>query len=214
MGPWSAKDDHLLITLRKQGKSSAIIAQKLQRTTKACAERASKLRKKNGKISSSVDAVVDNAKKQNVNENISMSQKESSKEKYEELKGDRRRVQTVERPYKCPFCDKSFAQHSHLLNHIKSHLGNRPFECEQCKKCFGEIESLRNHMKVCKELLGNEKNEEKQTENNREDEVDTDKENGSESEREEVDTQMICPLAPPMNNQQDNEDEDEMNITV
>merc|ERR1739844_119232 len=40
--PWSAQDDSLLITLRKQGKSSAIIAQKLQRTTKACAERASK----------------------------------------------------------------------------------------------------------------------------------------------------------------------------
>ena len=58
-------------------------------------------------------------------------------------------VKTVhlgERPYLCPYCDKTYPKIYDLKNHIRSHTGERPFQCDVCFKDFAHKVVWRRHM--------------------------------------------------------------------
>ena len=48
--------------------------------------------------------------------------------------------------YQCGFCDKLFANKSHLQSHLVTHTGERAFTCKLCCKNFGRKSTLRAHM--------------------------------------------------------------------
>lgn len=43
---------------------------------------------------------------------------------------------TVDKPYACDICGKSFTQYNALNNHRRIHTGERPFHCDKCEKTF------------------------------------------------------------------------------
>ncbi|XP_067321251.1 zinc finger protein 154-like isoform X3 [Anolis sagrei] len=53
--------------------------------------------------------------------------------------------QIVDKPYKCPECEKSFRCKGNLRKHRKCHLGRRPFKCLECGKDFAEKRNLVAH---------------------------------------------------------------------
>ncbi|KAH7973368.1 hypothetical protein HPB49_000223 [Dermacentor silvarum] len=51
------------------------------------------------------------------------------------------------RPYKCPHCDKGFADQWHLRRHVRIHTGDRPFACPFCPMAFNQKNTLIGHMR-------------------------------------------------------------------
>jgi len=49
------------------------------------------------------------------------------------------------RPYKCPFCERSFYQKPDLDSHQRIHTGERPYTCEICGKSFTQTSAIRSH---------------------------------------------------------------------
>ena len=43
---------------------------------------------------------------------------------------------TGEKPHKCEFCSKAFADPGYLTKHRRIHTGERPYQCDLCDKTF------------------------------------------------------------------------------
>ena len=57
-------------------------------------------------------------------------------------------LQSEEKPFKCPFCTRSFNQNSNLVIHIRVHTGEKPFSCSLCEKASSTSSSLCLHTRV------------------------------------------------------------------
>ena len=64
------------------------------------------------------------------------------------LKYHTRTVHTLDLPYKCNKCPKSFAQLGKLKRHQLIHTGERPFSCEICRKSFQTKYQLQEHKNI------------------------------------------------------------------
>ncbi|XP_063363285.1 zinc finger protein 184-like [Cydia amplana] len=56
------------------------------------------------------------------------------------------RGESVEKPYSCEYCKKSFEYQSVLKTHIRMHTGERPYECPECKKKLKTQSALTEHV--------------------------------------------------------------------
>ncbi|XP_063623164.1 zinc finger protein 574-like [Cydia splendana] len=56
------------------------------------------------------------------------------------------RGESIEKPYSCEYCKKSFEYQSVLKTHIRMHTGERPYECPECKKKLKTQSSLSEHV--------------------------------------------------------------------
>lgn len=52
---------------------------------------------------------------------------------------------TREKPFKCTYCDSTFADRSNLRKHILIHTGEKKYKCEVCQKSFTQIGNLNKH---------------------------------------------------------------------
>ncbi|XP_014688681.1 zinc finger protein 597 [Equus asinus] len=50
--------------------------------------------------------------------------------------------------FKCPECDQSFSDNSHLVLHQKTHLGEKKYTCSDCGKIFNHRANLRTHRRI------------------------------------------------------------------
>lgn len=60
-------------------------------------------------------------------------------------------LESKEKPYVCPFCNRTFAREKALLNHIRIHNDNydMTLECQKCHDVFDDIISLQAHLVAC-----------------------------------------------------------------
>merc|ERR1712130_169472 len=52
------------------------------------------------------------------------------------------------RDYKCSFCDKSFARHSHVKRHEDAHRNLRKYKCSLCDMAFNRKSHLDRHIET------------------------------------------------------------------
>ncbi|GIY17014.1 hypothetical protein CDAR_189641 [Caerostris darwini] len=53
---------------------------------------------------------------------------------------------TVERPYNCKLCDKSYTRISSLNKHVLTHTVDKPYQCTECGRCFADRTNLSRHV--------------------------------------------------------------------
>lgn len=58
------------------------------------------------------------------------------------------------KPFKCEFCEKSFAYRESLLTHVSIHTGLKRFMCQACGSRFSCISNLQAHRKSHKSTCG------------------------------------------------------------
>ncbi len=52
------------------------------------------------------------------------------------------------KPYKCPTCNKCFANSSYLSQHNRIHAGIKPYKCQICERKFTQLCHLQQHMRT------------------------------------------------------------------
>ncbi|XP_071853497.1 uncharacterized protein [Apostichopus japonicus] len=60
----------------------------------------------------------------------------------------KKRVNTLELPYQCKYCEKKFIKLSKFTVHVRTHTGDKPFTCKYCGKCLSRPEILRRHERI------------------------------------------------------------------
>uniref|UniRef100_A0A182NTD9 C2H2-type domain-containing protein n=1 Tax=Anopheles dirus TaxID=7168 RepID=A0A182NTD9_9DIPT len=60
---------------------------------------------------------------------------------------DHMKVHSIDKKYKCTFCDRSFAQSNNLTYHLRQHTGEKPYQCDLCDKQFINKLHLTSHQK-------------------------------------------------------------------
>ncbi|XP_060583395.1 zinc finger protein 362-like isoform X1 [Ruditapes philippinarum] len=57
------------------------------------------------------------------------------------------RIHAGIKPYKCEICERKFTQLSHLQQHIRTHTGEKPYKCHHsgCGKAFSQLSNLQSH---------------------------------------------------------------------
>lgn len=74
------------------------------------------------------------------------------------------RTHTGEKPYKCKYCERAYAESGDLTKHLRTHVGENTYMCTQCPKAFKYQVELRQHQsehyKEAQELLKNQEKKE------------------------------------------------------
>lgn len=56
--------------------------------------------------------------------------------------------ETMERPFKCTYCNKGFTSPAYVDVHERIHSGKKPYKCSECGKCFTQLSNLLTHRKI------------------------------------------------------------------
>ncbi|XP_045072080.1 zinc finger protein 585A-like isoform X2 [Coregonus clupeaformis] len=55
---------------------------------------------------------------------------------------------SVEKPYVCSDCGKSFRLENRLIRHQRTHTGEKPYDCPECDKSFARLDHVKSHQKT------------------------------------------------------------------
>lgn len=55
------------------------------------------------------------------------------------------RTHTGEKPYKCKYCERAYAQSNDMIKHLRIHIGDNVYRCELCPQAFRLLCELRAH---------------------------------------------------------------------